>query len=311
MGRLIRGLLVSMFKNKLLYVGIASMLIYNIISEILRFTVEFVIVDWIYYNDAIKDQAMALVIIWGAICPFIAGEDFNGGMIRNKIIAGYSKRKIFLSSLIVSIIGMCIFVTLDILSVAGGITIHHLSDIAVGSFNAESIRGLLTTIWYMFATGFAVTCISCSILMLSGNRAISLVAFFILSFAVLSASSMTRMRLEEPKMLPEFEGGVVVRTIPNEAFLEEDSILRKVYQTADYIYYFNEPIGYMSYSNEMLSVTHDLEDSAEWAEEEFLNFDSNPFNTVAFDTNYCIGYMCFGTLVALFGAFRFKYCNLK
>lgn len=310
MGRLIRGLLVSMFKNKLLYVGIASMLIYNIISESLRFTFEFEVVDWLFYNDAIKEQSMALVIIWGAICPFIAGEDFNGGMIRNKIIAGYSKRKIFLSSLIVSIIGMFIFVILDILSIASVITIHHLSEIVVGSFTAEAIRGLLITIWYMFATGFAVTCVSCSILMLTGNRAISLVAFFILSFAVLSASTMTRMRLEEPKMLSEFEEGVVVRTIPNEAFLEEDSILRKVYQTADYIYYLNTPIGYMSYSNEMLSVTHYLEDPAEWAEE-LLNFDSNPLNTVAFDTNYCIGYMCFGTLVALFGAFRFKYCNLK
>lgn len=112
-----------------------------------------------------------------ALTSLFIGEDFSGGMIKNKIVSGASRQAIYRSSLFACWIGCLAVYTLTALfTLALGVLLFPV-NVTAGTWAAYFGLGVLTCLAY--ASIFS------AISLLAGNRNTGVVICMLLSFAML------------------------------------------------------------------------------------------------------------------------------
>lgn len=132
-----------------------------------------------------------------ALVSLFLGEDFNDGFMKNKIIAGKSRRAIYFSSLFVSGLGcMAVYLLMLTVTVVLGMNLFEV-NISIGQLMEYTVLGLFTCVAY--------NCLYGMISMLNGNKTVSVVICMTLSFAMLFLCLHTNQIL----MQQEFKDGVL------------------------------------------------------------------------------------------------------
>lgn len=144
MNNLIRTDLHSLKKNRLYLTAFPVIFILVLISSlfgVLAGDIRSVENDPSLLSDVFFSRLLggdAALLISAVFLPFFAAEDFDTGIIRNKILAGFGRSKIYFSKLIATFIfGMSLYafsvvLNLVVLSVVFGKDIFLISEIASG-----------------------------------------------------------------------------------------------------------------------------------------------------------------------------------
>ncbi len=195
---------------------------------------------WAQYNEIIKYNAIvkidniifnSIVIIDFAIPIFIClfvGTDYSDGTIRNKIIAGHTKKSIYFSNLLISIAAGIIINSIFMIVVAAiGIPLFGPSELEVSTF-----------LWLMLDITFIII-VYCSIFnmisLICSNKTISVVISILLVLGLFIINMIVLNKLQEPEYIPQIviENGVAVETgkemlVKNPHYLDANT--KKVYQ---------------------------------------------------------------------------------
>lgn len=161
------------------------------------------------------------------------GREYSDGTIRNKLVTGHERYKVYLSGLIVNTAGVvminAIYVAVVFLL---GMPLLGLPGTSFLPFAAQS--GLLTLVMDLsFAACFTMHS------MLRQNKASVTAVSIIAAFILLVASGYIRTRLDEPKVYEPYtymtdKGYVITKEEePNPSYLEEGSTKRKVFEFLD------------------------------------------------------------------------------
>ena len=134
-------------------------------------------------------------VIAAAFSAMFLGQEYADGTVRNKLIAGHSRARIYLSEFLVT---------------AAGAIILYLSAIAVtasvGSFlftaTAPVKKFLLTGVLGLFSC-LSYVGLYCLISVLCCNRAVSVMACMLLSVALLMAALYVNLQLEQEEYIPQ------------------------------------------------------------------------------------------------------------
>ena len=196
-----------MLKSKWLWLCIIGMLAMAVAFVVMQYTA-------MDYTVPLSRVIFLPMSFYGMACSALislfVGEDFKDGFVRNKIIAGHSKRHIFISNFIVSAV-TCIVVYV----------ITTLFTAALGCLLFENDVLPLSFVKYLFmgvGMCFAYSCIYCTISMVCGNKTTSIVVCMGLAFFMLCACLHTNQVMVQPA----FKNGE-----PNAAYV--DGFIKVVY----------------------------------------------------------------------------------
>lgn len=183
-------------------------------------------------NQTLEQQAFsglpfgALLAVFGVL--FI-GDEFAFGTIRNKLVAGYSKREVYFSLLIVNLAADLMFALSYLASVLFvGIPI-------LGFFQGDMAQDIYYALCMVLSV-FACSGILTLLAMLCHHRTAAAVLGIVLSLALLVAGAKLDSDLSEPEMvdryiLIDFSGKPMeVEQHPNPLYLEGTK--REIYQWA-------------------------------------------------------------------------------
>lgn len=138
-----------------------------------------------------------------ALVSLFVGEDFSDGFIRNKIIAGHSRGRIFASSLTVSCLaGMVMYLLITLFTASLGCLLFE-RDVPVPDFLGHLVLGMFMC--------FAYSSIYCTITMLCGSKTTSAIVCMALAFFLLC----TCLHTNQVMVQPEYKNG-----LPNPAYVE-------------------------------------------------------------------------------------------
>lgn len=171
MGNLLRVNFVSIFKNKLFWIAIiaAVAVIYMDLGvQIIKTKDELI--------GSITYGYMTPVVVIASLIPFVVGSDFDGGIIRNKIMAGLSKGQIYLADVIVSCFCSVIIAVVSFASWFG-VVISMLGLDRIGRwFSDSNFTGLIVSIFiHLLCILIAVSLISTALTVIGENKAIAIV----------------------------------------------------------------------------------------------------------------------------------------
>ena len=199
---------------------------------------------WTRYSDGLRfgyhsslDTAFMYYVLFIAflipiVCTLLIGAEYADGTIRNKLVCGHSKPKLYLSNLIlcsVSSLIMCTFAVVPGLCMG----LPLLGGFAMGRTRAILFFLGIYTLALAWAALFTL------IAMLVSNRTISVVTAMLLAMALLAAGAYLEGRLEARPTIQ----GLVITTVdsltnlqdttfeeyPNPAYLPEGPV-RNVFQ---------------------------------------------------------------------------------
>lgn len=142
--------------------------------------------------------ALVTGIVLSAFCPLFLGEEYSGGTIRNKILAGHSRTAIYLANLITSAAAgvlLCLGYIVSLLAV--GVPLLDWFQMELGAVLRFTICVFVMTA--ALAGLFTLTA------MLIQNRAVAAVVCIFLAYFLLFLGIYLNSRLAEPAMLPARE----------------------------------------------------------------------------------------------------------
>ena len=223
-----------LFKSKALYICLAVLLYTNFFSVLGD-----MIVNGIPEN---KDSAQAMlmsgfmvmtVLIPVFVCSFI-GSEHSFGTIRNKMIIGCKRSLVYISCLLLSLMGVTIMYAL----------IWGLTGLlcAAGTLDISDVRAepMLIMLICSYLAAAVITAADTALALCIQSKSVSSVAALLLSFVMMIAAVVTTQRLSEPEytdprslvtedsadIIPDSSGTGLVK---NPLYL--DGSARKRYQT--------------------------------------------------------------------------------
>ena len=161
------------------------------------------------------------------------GTEYSDGTIRNKLVAGHERYKVYLSGLVVNTAGVMMINAIYVAAVfLLGVPLLGLPGTSFLPFAAQN--GLLTVVMDLsFAACFTMHS------MLRQNKASVTAVSIIAALILLLASGYIRSSLHEPKVYEPYayttdKGYVITREEePNPNYLEEGSVKRRVFEFLD------------------------------------------------------------------------------
>lgn len=234
MGNLIKANLLSIKSNRIVLIGFLAFLIFCIMDS----NITYGGIDNAYFGlSIISGVGFTVVFVVGCFVPFMVGMDFDGGMIRNKIMAGHSKTKIYLSNLISSLL-----VTVILTAIIFAFKVATVAS-SVGSkrftrwFQNQQVVNyfIQITIW-VFAICVVYTAISLALIMISENKAIALVGLISIALVFsITNGTLRRYATDTVKTTFEINEKNELVEIPNPYYIAPDDPMKKVYITMDSI----------------------------------------------------------------------------
>lgn len=327
MGNLLSSNLYNLIKNKIFWAGIVLLVLLKWFEG-----------DSYYYgSDYLNKYRMleyvamnfitTVLIICGVI-PFVVGSDFDGGMIRNKIIAGFSRTQIYISNLISALVAAVIISIVDIgfdVIVFGNNVGFKRISLWLQDDKFSKLVYQLAFEYFMILIAFAA--VSCVIMLISQNKAIAVVGILAIVF-VFTVSQATIRRLAtdpNPEIVTFSESGELVTT-PNPYYVSPDSPMKIVYLSIDSIDIFDQlyyiPCEYEMKDPEDMTKTikGPVEIFSEIKEnEEIVSMTESAYGlnhgdlngTASIPLRYQIGSAVLSILISTLGIIVFRRKNLK
>ena len=194
MRRLLRADIHSLFLDKV-FIALA------VFSFILGLTLPVLgLVNEIRYNEykEFEDYFFFFLPVFSLMISsyvsIFVGKSFDWGTVKNKITVGHSRRDIYLSFLIVSMVGTLAFIALFLIpySVFGSLVYEDMSI---------SFKALVLVLISAVLVLFSVTAISVALMETIGSRVISMIVSLFVVFALLLIGNYAEELLNEPEMI--------------------------------------------------------------------------------------------------------------
>lgn len=224
-----------MLRSRFFYVAIAASILlecYTLLPQRDQIRALFIPME-----KAVFTYPLFVVLIVPAFCGLFFGEEYSSGTLRNKLIAGISREKVYCANLLLTM-----FLSL-LLCIAAGLTGLGLGLLFQGQFDKEPV---MVFQYFLCSLGIALTisAFSVAVTMLIPNKAVGLVVGVMASLALLFVGQFLFQILQEPPFIQPTErveeNGVVSYLIDGEAPEGPNpyyprGIQRKVYQ---FLFYF-------------------------------------------------------------------------
>ena len=194
MRRLLRADIHSLFLDKV-FIALA------VFSFILGLTLPVLgLVNEIRYNEykEFEDYFFFFLPVFSLLISsyvsIFVGKSFDWGTVKNKITVGHSRRDIYLSFLIVSMVGTLAFIALFLIpySVFGSLVYEDMSI---------SFKALVLVLISAVLVLLSVTAISVALMETIGSRVISMIVSLFVVFALLLIGNYAEELLNEPEMI--------------------------------------------------------------------------------------------------------------
>ena len=194
MRRLLRADIHSLFWDKV-FIALA------VFSFILGLTLPVLgLVNEIRYNEykEFEDYFFFFLPVFSLMISsyvsIFVGKSFDWGTVKNKITVGHSRRDIYLSFLIVSMVGTLVFIALFLIpySVFGSLVYEDMSI---------SFKALVLVLISAVLVLLSVTAISVALMETIGSRIISMIVSLFVVFALLLIGNYAEELLNEPEMI--------------------------------------------------------------------------------------------------------------
>lgn len=239
MGKLLKVNLVNLFQSLTFWISVIGLVFVEYLFSMGAFIFE----DNVTGEDVIGYMAMGTTIqlvFCGLIVPFIIGFDFKGGMIRNKIIVGYTKMQIYFANLIVSIFAASILIIISyvcrivkLCSLIGWASLKWLL------FNSVFSDVFGKVVLYNLLAAIGVTVLSCSISMVIQKTSVSVIVLISTAFAFMFfIGPLLKLYAYEDRPTRTFTNsqGVTV-TYENEYYIENPKLRKLVVglESADFV----------------------------------------------------------------------------
>ena len=194
MRRLLRADIYSLFLDKV-FIALA------VFSFILGLTLPVLgLINEIRYNEykEFEDYFFFFLPVFSLMISsyvsIFVGKSFDWGTVKNKITVGHSRRDIYLSFLIVSMVGTLVFIALFLIpySVFGSLVYEDMSI---------SFKALVLVLISAVLVLLSVTAISVALMETIGSRVISMIVSLFVVFALLLIGNYAEELLNEPEMI--------------------------------------------------------------------------------------------------------------
>ena len=194
MRRLLRADIHSLFLDKV-FIALA------VFSFVLGLTLPVLgLVNEIRYNEykEFEDYFFFFLPVFSLMISsyvsIFVGKSFDWGTVKNKITVGHSRRAIYLSFLIVSMVGTLVFIALFLIpySVFGSLVYEDMSI---------SFKALVLVLISAVLVLLSVTAISVALMENIGSRVISMIVSLFVVFALLLIGNYAEELLNEPEMI--------------------------------------------------------------------------------------------------------------
>lgn len=180
-------------KDKLLIAIILCCIGFAIFTPALNKGLEFIYTDILEMEEGLGIYAITVIptafaplgdfgLIISILMVIIIRKDFNYGTIRNKIIAGNSRFKIYLSTSLASAVFVCI--TMLIYSIIMLLFSTMMFDFAPSGEMSKAVPYAILTILFGVLFYFCITAILMFMSLIFKNSAISIIIYIVLLFVV-------------------------------------------------------------------------------------------------------------------------------
>ena len=176
-------------------------------------------------TNILFSYALVVVFLIPAFVSLFVGTEYSDGTIRNKMIIGHTRSRIYLSNLIVCSITGLVFCTCYLIGV-------FAVALPLYTIDADILKGITILILCSFVMSIAFTALCVLTALLCQNKALTAVVNILAACFLLVISIYIMSRLSQPEVYPGFglntETGKVemAEDVPNPSYLTE----REVYQ---------------------------------------------------------------------------------
>lgn len=235
MGNLLSAGLYRLLRNKVFPIALVAAVLlecYSLLPERDQIRSLFVPLE-----KAVFMYPLFIVLIVPAFCGLFFGEEYSGGTLRNKLIAGISREKVYLTNLLLTM------GTAVLLSVVAALT-----GLALGlGFQGQFENNLTVVLQYFLCSlgiALAISSFSVAVTMLVPNRAVGLIIGVMTSLALLFVGQFLFQVLLEPEYTQPtqriVENGMVSYRIDPDAPLEPNPYYIRGAQRGvyEFLFYF-------------------------------------------------------------------------
>lgn len=251
MGKLLRNDFNTLFKSKIILGGIGILFLFLFIDASGGYA-------WLVdeFMEIVKDNGVpaaikslmmllsyrSLLIYFLMFLPsFVIGYDFDGGMIRNKIMAGFSRNQIYFSALITSYVTCLVYglvvIVFSLIAYTSALTPVVLMN---WMHDPEFVSILLGAVAFDLFIKFAICAVAVALMMMINQKTISIVAFFVLLLIGMLFGETNRAfaRDENPinKYYDAHENKIV--EVANPYYIDPEDPMKKVFISLDGINIF-------------------------------------------------------------------------
>lgn len=210
MTNLLHANLSRLFKNKIFLLSLAVMIVVSAALPIIHFVDEKNNGTPWTVDSSFFTYIFLVPILTAIVTSMFVGSEYSDGTLRNKLIVGHKRYDIYLSNLIVcSIAGIILCIAYMLIHICVGIPLLGGFESSAGKIFAYLGAGIALTV--------AVSAIFTLIAMLCQNKAYSVAACIILSFALLFAGIRIVSALNEPEYFGAYSYTENGKTVEEEA----------------------------------------------------------------------------------------------
>lgn len=212
-------------RDKVFWIGTLAMLVYT--AAVMLFSCQQALKDSSEFQYALDTFYFCYAILIGLpIAVYVSlflGTEYNDGTIRNKVIAGHTRRDIYLSHLITNLVSGLSMLLASLLGGLVGIPF-------LGTWKMGKTVFVFLLISVLFTTSYVA--VYTLIGMLCSNKAVSAVLTILLFWGLMGIAMDLYFRLSEPEMISGLiitqEGMQMGDAEPNSQYIT--GIKREIYQ---------------------------------------------------------------------------------
>lgn len=216
--RLLDAGITRLKKDKLFWIinlaviGMTILVLYNNYSNMIKYNEVITIDKFFFFIGTILGLISSIFI--GAFL----GTEYSNGTLRNKIIIGHKRSKIYLSNFIITSIANIVFISLSMLVVAiVGIPLIGKIQMPINIFILFVFDNICLSIAYSAIFTF--------ISMISSNKTTTIIIGMIVAIIMLTYCTVILNRLCDPETVQEakyIDGEIVIEEVPNPRYLSEN-----------------------------------------------------------------------------------------
>lgn len=246
MNRLLNANFTRLKKNKVFWVGMIFMAAYGVFIMFGNYMDSKRYGDPIPVDSVFFSYTIMIGIVSAVFCCLFLGTEYSEGTIRNKLMIGHTRGRIYAANLLVCI-AAGIFMTLSFIAAAGAVGFPLL-----GFFKSE-LRIVLAVLLGSLVMVTALSSVFTFLSMMIQNKAAAAVTVLLTIFILLFAAIYMNSRLSSPEMYEGYtyidESGNMVEqeAQPNQAYVSGTT--RKVYKALMDILPTGQSLQYASMSS--------------------------------------------------------------